>query len=49
MAKRPAPPSADLSKTPGFQAGEGDLFNGADERGFFAESRSGAKRPAAIV
>lgn len=49
MAKRPAPPSADLSKTPGFQAGEGDLFNGADERGFFAEPRSGAKRPAAIV
>lgn len=34
MAKRPASPSADLSTTSGFEAGEGDLFEGADERGF---------------
>lgn len=34
MARRPAPPPAELSTTSGFQAGEGDLFEGADERGF---------------
>jgi DNA repair protein RadC len=53
MAKRPAPPSADLSSTSGFQAGKGDLFDGEDERGFFAEPRSTAKktaeRPTAIA
>ncbi len=45
MAKRPASPSADLSTTSGFEAGEGDLFDGLDERGFFAEPRSTPRKP----
>ncbi|SDB14963.1 DNA repair protein RadC [Agrobacterium fabrum] len=49
MAKRPAPPPADLSPTSGFEAGEGDLFDGADERGFFAEPRSAPKKAARAV
>ncbi len=53
MAKRPAPPSADLPSTSGFQAGNGDLFDGTDERGFFAEPRSAVKKtsehPAAVA
>ncbi|WP_323455166.1 JAB domain-containing protein, partial [Rhizobium sp. TBD182] len=53
MAKRPASPSADLPSTSGFQAGNGDLFDGTDERGFFAEPRSAVKKnsehPAAVA
>ncbi len=45
MAKRPPSPSADLSTTSGFEAGEGDLFEGADERGFFAEPRNAPRKP----
>ncbi len=46
MAKRPAPPSADPSTTPGFQAGEASLFDEADERGFFAEPLTKPKKSA---
>lgn len=53
MAKRPAPPSADLPSTSGFQAGNGDLFDATDERGFFAEPRSAVNKtsehPAAVA
>lgn len=49
MAKRSAPPPADLSPTSGFEAGEGDLFDAADERGFFAEPRSAPKKPTVAI
>ncbi|KIV61344.1 DNA repair protein RadC [Rhizobium sp. UR51a] len=49
MARRPAPPPAELSTTSGFQAGEGDLFEGADERGFFAEPRNAVKKPVPVI
>ncbi|UXS01444.1 RadC family protein [Agrobacterium tumefaciens] len=49
MAKRPAPPSADLLTTSGSGAGQSGLFGQDDERHFFADPQLAARKTASTA